>query len=86
MKALLFNILLWLSGQDKEEIKKEYVSAKETIVETYSAKDANVYSAKGAKVPIEPPDFLMNPLDRLTFPVVPPIPPINPPPVTNVNP
>jgi len=89
MKSLLFSLLLWLNGNKDETFREEYVSAKGgmvEIVDAYSAKSAEVYSAKGAKVPIEPPEFLMNPLDRLIFPVLPPMPPINPPPVTNVNP
>lgn len=79
--------MLWFNGNQVNEIRKDYVSAKDGLAEkVHSAKDADVYSAKGAKVPIEIPDILKNPLDRPIIPIFPPMPPINPPPVTNVNP
>jgi hypothetical protein len=49
-----------------------------------SSKDAIVYSSKSAKDIIE--EVSTNPLDRLEFPICPPIPIIRPPLVTNVNP
>lgn len=49
-----------------------------------SSKDAIVYSSKSAKDIIEV--ISANPLDRLEFPIYPPIPIIRPPLVTNVNP
>jgi hypothetical protein len=91
MKLFFLNLFLLLSGNDHDSKKVEVVSSAKAVIETveeaYSAKEPiEGYSAKSVKVPIKPPDFLMNPLNRLTFPVVPPLPPINPPPVTNVNP
>jgi hypothetical protein len=50
----------------------------------YSSKESVDYSSKGKQVILEPPP--KNPLDFPKFPLVPPMPPINPPPITNVNP
>lgn len=72
---------MFFSGPPEEPIVKQYVGS--------SGKEVIGYSAKGysAKMPIEPPEVLQ-PLDRLTLPPLPPIvpPQINPKPVTDANP
>lgn len=87
MKLLIFNLLLWFSGNsDKPDCVADSAKA---VIETYSSKEA--YSAKDSKgeeiiaPPLNLPDALMEPLH---FPVLPPLPiiPINPKPVTEVNP
>jgi hypothetical protein len=73
MINIFATIIILLSGEFQTEL--------EDLHEQYSAKEG-IYSAK---LPIEPPEIL-NPLNRMKFPLVPPMPPINPPPITNVNP
>ena len=55
------------------------------IEPAYSSKDSIVYSSKDSSKDIIP-EISPNPLDRLEFPICPPIPIIKPPLVTNVNP
>lgn len=70
MKVIFLSILLWLSDCDKEIV----TDAKAVITS---------YSAKNAKVPIEPiPDQKMLMVPEL-FPIIPPI--ISPPPVTPID-
>jgi hypothetical protein len=101
MKAFLFGLFLWLNVNSDSDFEKSLVKvqyAQKAVFECkphkgHSAKGHIVkqgYSAKGAKVCIEMPndpyvDVLM---DRLHMPLLPPLPPIpiNPRPVTNVNP
>ena len=83
MNWLMYLYLLFGINIEDDTSKKVFVSE-------YSAKDSVVvYSAKSAKVPIEPP-FKGNPLDIFYIPPPPPLPqiepPINPPKVTEVNP
>jgi hypothetical protein len=80
----MFEILiaLYLFLNRAEDIPKAKI-----VAEAYSSKSG--YSDKdglySSKEIIEIPDVLQ-PLNKLYFPVVPPIPPINPPYITDVNP
>jgi hypothetical protein len=84
MKLLLLNLLLWFSGnQDKPDCVADISDSAKAVIESYSAKDS-----KGEEIiapPLNLPDLLMEPL---RMPVLPPLPiiPINPKPVTDVNP
>ena len=89
MKVFFLNLLLWFGGNSEKA--EPVVESAKAVIESYSAKDTivDVYSSKSAKdimgeIP-DVPDLLMEPLQ---MPILPPLPifPINPKPITDVNP
>jgi len=78
-------IALCMLMADNPDNLQRYVSIEDVIA--YSSKDGMGYSSKDSKSILDLPESIINPLDRMYYPNMPPVSPIiHPPQVTDVNP